>query len=122
MLGTYGIPLEKAKDIFSLGKLAYTGKFKDKYGNEKEISEEDADVLKILIGPLFAVSVLGVASPDVSSLVRKTVKLSTSKKKMSKEALKEADPDLYNELYGEGSEYYESEKIKKEMKKEMKQD
>jgi hypothetical protein len=121
ILGTYGIPLEKAKDIFSLGKLAYTGKFKDKYGNEKEISDEDADVLKILIGPLFAVSVLGIASPDVSSLVRKTVKLSTSKKKLSKEEIKEIDPDLYNDLYGKGSKYYENEKLKEEMKEELKQ-
>jgi hypothetical protein len=74
-LGVYGIVPERAGQIWDLGKLSYTRKFKDNYGKEKEISQEDADALKVLIGPYIASSVTGVLAPDVSSLVRKSIKI-----------------------------------------------
>jgi hypothetical protein len=58
----------------------------------------------------------------MSAVVRRMVKMAKQRNNISKEELKEADPDLYNELYGKGSENYEAEKIKKETKKEFNQD
>jgi hypothetical protein len=74
-LGVYGIVPERAGQLWDLGKLAYTRKFKDNYGREKEISQKDADALKVLIGPYLAASVTGVLAPDISSLVRKSIKI-----------------------------------------------
>jgi len=75
-LGVYGIVPERAGQMFDLIKLAYGKKYTDDYGKQKEISEEDADALKVLIGPYLAASVTGVLAPDVSSLVRKSIKIS----------------------------------------------
>ena len=81
IFGTYGIPIERAKDLYQLGKLAYSRKFTDKYGNEKEISEEDANNLKTLIGPLFAASAIGAFSPDVNAITRRAKKMAENKSK-----------------------------------------
>ena len=100
MLGTYGIPITKAKEIYDLGRLAYTKKYKDKYGNEKKISQENADKLKIFIGPLMAVTVVGAFSPDISTITRKAIKMSQKKGGISKEELKKKDPEMYRIIYG----------------------
>ena len=98
-LGTYGIPLQKAKDIYSLGRLAYTKKYTDKYGNKKEINQKQADKLKILIAPLFAASVLGVGSPDATSIVNKAVKMAKKRKtQVDMEELKKTNPRMYKIL------------------------
>ena len=89
MFGTYGIPIERAKDLYQLGKLAYSRNFTDKYGNKKEISEEDADNLKTLIGPLFAASAIGAFSPDVNAITRRA-------KKMAEKGAKSADEETKN--------------------------
>lgn len=119
MLGTYGISLQKAKDIYSLGRLAYTKKYKDNYGKEKEISDEQASRLKKLIGPLFVASVFGVGSPDMTSIVNKSVKMSKKgESEINKKLLKEKSPETYERMYGEGSARYEIEQRKREIKKE----
>jgi len=102
MLGTYGIPITKAKEIYDLGKLAYTREYKDKYGNKKKISEKDAENLKVFIGPLIAVSVVGAFSPDISAITRKAIKMSQTKKTgISKEELKKKNPEMYKRIYGD---------------------
>jgi hypothetical protein len=75
VFGTLGIPVEKAKDIIMLGKLAYSRKYTDKYGNKKEISQENADKLKTLIAPLIVFTLVGFASPDMSAVVRRSKKI-----------------------------------------------
>jgi hypothetical protein len=116
-LGVYGIVPERAGIIYDLSKLAYTRKFKDNYGTEKEISQEDADALKVLIGPYIAASVTGVLAPDVSSLVRKSVKIAEKGAKSTKEPImSEGDVDD-NEK--ELSQDQEIEKAIKEMEKEL---
>jgi hypothetical protein len=75
VFGTLGIPVEKAKDIIILGKLAYSRKYTDKYGNKKEISQENADKLKTLIAPLIVFTLVGFASPDMSAVVRRSKKI-----------------------------------------------
>lgn len=121
VLGTYGIPLQKAKDIYSLGRLAYTGKYKDNYGKEQNITEGQADQLKKLIGPLFAASVIGVASPDMTQIVNKSIKAAKKNSApIDKKALKQRNPEKYEELFGEGSRSYEIEQRQKERDKEIK--
>ena len=75
VFGTLGIPIEKTKDIIMLGKLAYTKKYTDKYGNKKEISQDDADKLKTLIAPLIVFTSVGFGSPDMSAIVRRSKKI-----------------------------------------------
>lgn len=102
MLGTYGIPIEKAKEIYDLGKLAYGRKYKDKFGNEKKISQVNADKLKVFIAPLIAVTAIGAFSPDVSAITRKAIKMSQKKGGgISKEELKKKDPEMYKIIYGD---------------------
>jgi hypothetical protein len=93
--GTYGIPLEKAKDLYLLGRLAYTNKYTDSYGNKKEISQNKADKLKLLIAPLFVSSVIGVGSPDMTSIVKKSIKMSKNEDGMDMEESKKTDPEMY---------------------------
>jgi len=101
MLGTYGIPVEKAKEIYDLGKLAYGRKYKDKFGNKKKISQVNADKLKVFIAPLIAVTAIGAFSPDVSAITRKAIKMSQKKGGgISKEELKKKDPEMYKIIYG----------------------
>lgn len=99
ILGTYGIPFQRAKEIYDLGSLAYTAKYKDKYGKEKEISEQNADELKKILPVLFTSSLTGIASPDVASLSRNAVKLAKSpEKKINMELLKRTSPDMYERI------------------------
>jgi hypothetical protein len=101
IFGSYGIPFQKAKDIYDLGKLAYSRKYKDKYGNEKEISEENANKLKIFIGPLMAVTIAGAFNADISAIKRKAVKIAQKGGGgISKEELKKSDPKMYKIMYG----------------------
>lgn len=118
MFGIYGIVPEKASQIYDLGKLAYTRKFKDNYGNEKEISQEDADALKLLIGPFLASSVTGVIAPDVSSIVRKSVKMAQKEGKSTKETVAEFG-DEGEEDMKELSPEQEINKAMKEMEQEL---
>ena len=101
ILGVYGILPERAGQVWDLGKLAYSRKFKDNYGTEKEISQEDADALKVLIGPYIASLVTGVLAPDVSSLVRKSAKIAEKRAKSIKEpvtVLQEEGAEVEKEL------------------------
>jgi hypothetical protein len=119
VLGTYGIPLQKARDVYSLGRLAYTGKYKDNYGKEKEISQEQADKLKQLIGPLFAASVVGVGSPDMTSIVNKSVKIAKkSDNKINMKLLKEKRPEVYERIKSRTSNS-RLEKRKEQIKKRL---
>lgn len=122
ILGTYGIAPQRAKEIFELGQLAYTGKYKDKYGKEKEISQQDADELKKMIPILFTSSVTGIASPDVASISRSAVKIAKKRdNSIDKEFLKKRNPEKYEELFGKNSKNYEIEQLQKEREKEAKE-
>lgn len=85
ILGTYGIPIQRVNEIFELGELAYTKKYIDDYGNKKEISDKDAEALKIMITPLIASSV--VIGPDVANVARRMVKMAKQGKVISQEEL-----------------------------------
>lgn len=129
ILGTYGIAPQRAKEIFELGKLAYTEKYKDKYGKEKEISSEDANALKNMVPILIASSVTGFASPDVSSISKGAIRVAKQKEQSidpnlgiysSKKEMKEKDPRLYKRTFGKGSLYYRQKKRESKIKKREK--
>lgn len=96
--GTYGIPIERAKEIFELGKLAYTREYEDKYGNKKKITEKNADRLKPLVGVAFASSVFRLANPDITSVIRKSIKLAKKNNSLYMENLKEKNPEKYKRI------------------------
>jgi hypothetical protein len=134
-LGTLGIAADRANQLIELTSLANTGEFTDDFGNTKKISGNDQDVLKNMIG-LAALVNIGLAPSEVNNVVRNTVKVAkrdaetTEKIKMrtllqgyeSKGDMKRYDPKLYEETFGPGSDYYESTKEEREMKKEEKEE
>ena len=129
ILGTYGIPAQRAKEIFELGKLAYTAKYEDRYGKEKEISRRKADELKKLIPIMIATSVTGIASPDAASISRNAIRQAKVKKEVkdpdlgdykNKTEMKEKNPRLYKRTFGKGSLNYKEKKREEKLEKRRK--
>lgn len=134
-LGTLGIASDRLSQLIELVKLSQTGKFTDDYGNEKEISDEDKEALKGMIG-LSVLSNIGLAPTEVATIVRNSIKYAKQAKKTKNSSENEADkppygltmsqykryfPEEYEKKYGEGSLYYEKSKLKNEIS-EQKED
>lgn len=101
--GTLGISIDRLGKLWTLGNLAFTGKYKDDYGKEKEISEEDRMALVPLV-PLSLATDLGLAPTEINSAINYAVKF--SKKGgggIDREKLKKTNPRLYEKMYGENS-------------------
>lgn len=79
--GIFGIPVERALQLWELSKLTTTGKYTDNYGKEKTISDKNQDELKKLI-PFAMLTNLGLAPSEVNTVVRYAIK--DSKKKAPK--------------------------------------
>lgn len=134
-LGMFGIAAQRASQTIELINLYVIGNYKDNYGKIKEISEDDKDNLGKLIGPSI-LSSIGIFPPEVSSVIRKAIRLAKKKQsKPKKQAnqllidletgveydnktdLERYNPELYEKNFGEGSEWYESTKEEREAKK-----
>ena len=115
-LGLFGIALDRAKQLGDLVYLSQTGKFKDDYGNDKWISEQDQSTLAKLIGPAVLTN-LGLAPSEVSSVIRMAIsnakKSSSTKEGGKTEEDIEMDDNKESELEVKKSEEQEnrSEKI-----------
>jgi hypothetical protein len=72
-LGSFGIAIDRAGQLYDLGVLAKTGKFKDDYGKDKWISVDDQKALSYLIAPSL-MSALGLAPSEVNTVVRYSIK------------------------------------------------
>jgi hypothetical protein len=74
-LGMYGISIDKALGIHENIILALTGKYKDKYGNDKFISEGDRDLLKWSIVPSIILN-MGIlpGAPEWNNILGKITK------------------------------------------------
>jgi hypothetical protein len=74
-MGMYGIAIDKALAIAENVNMARTGKFTDKYGNEKFISEEGQEVLKWSIVPSVILN-LGLlpGAPEFNNIMGKVKK------------------------------------------------
>ena len=73
--GTLGISAQVFSDIPQYEKLVYDGKFKDKGGREKQISDEDLETLRALRLP-FYLNQAGVLPREVSYAIKKAIKVS----------------------------------------------
>jgi hypothetical protein len=114
-LGTLGISLDRANQLFDLSKLAYDGGFKDDFGKQKYISQQDQDGLLGLI-PFAVMSDVGLAPNEVNSVVRYA--MSDAKKHSSTKEGGKTDEDLSNEE--ENKTMKEDRGVKKESDKERK--
>jgi hypothetical protein len=84
-LGAYGIPFQRAGELYDVIKLGTTGKYKDEYGKEKQISEEDQQIISTLI-PFSAGTLFGVMPSEVATITRDMVKFSKKKSTSDEEA------------------------------------
>ena len=136
-LGVFGIGLGKAENLAEIIKLSATGRFKDEYGRDKYISEDDREALKV-IGAISLISNFGLAPAEVNTIAKNAVKYAekNASTKTPEEVrgkslmlhgydnakeMKRYDPDLYDKTFGKDSPLYESEKKFKELKKEQRQ-
>jgi hypothetical protein len=132
-LGSFGISTERIMQIVDLVGLSINGKFKDDYGNEKQLSEEDMDVMKNMLG-LAVLSTVGLAPAEVNTVVRNSIKFAKKNAKtekqvqaekfsppngLTKEQFKRYFPEEYEEMYGEGSMYYKMTQPEREKKKKI---
>ena len=133
-LGLLGITASRVNQLYEAIKLSSGGSYEDNYGRERYLSEEDRNALRMLI-PISIISNIGLTPSEVNSIVRSSIEdakrnASTKKEKkeetpmgLNKEDLKRYYPDIYKEYYGEGTEYYEEQKLKREadsLEREMK--
>jgi hypothetical protein len=135
-LGMYGIAPDRAMQFFGMIKLWATGKYKDDFNKEHEISEKDRKALGVLLGPAFLTNI-GILPPEVAGAIRGSIKMAKKKQtsrdeKLAKEDrelgkellqgyenredMKRYDPKLYEETFGEGSDWYENHLDQKEAK------
>lgn len=73
--GTLGISAQVFSEIPQYEKLVYDGKFTDKGGREKQISDEDLETLRALRLP-FYLNQAGILPREVSYAIKKAVKVS----------------------------------------------
>jgi hypothetical protein len=119
-LGMFGITIGRSSEIYETIGLALTGKYKDNFGRTKQISEDKRSSLSTLIGPMLVSNITGVASPEVSSIVRNSVRYAKkSPKPIDKELLKKNSPEEYEKMYGKGGTMYKIEERKKEIEKRL---
>jgi len=130
--GKLGIPLKRAFEIKDGAELVLTGKFKDKYGNVKYITDQDREILLygVLGGAFVNVFGLGVG-PEYNNTYNKIVKQAKrdaqtekqiEKKIMlgdweTKEDMKRYAPEEYEKKFVKGGVYYEESKSDSEEKK-----
>jgi hypothetical protein len=135
-LGMYGIAPDRAMQFFGMVKLWATGKYKDDFNKEHEISEKDRKALGVLLGPAFLTNI-GILPPEVASAIRGSIKMAKRKQTSrderlakedralgkellqgyeNREDMKRYDPKLYEETFGESSDWYENHIDQKEAK------
>jgi hypothetical protein len=135
-LGTLGISASRAKLLYDLSVLSYTGKYKDSFGNEREISEKDRETLKAMVGVSLLTNV-GLAPAEANTIATNAMKYAKQSKKKSnknKETEKELlqgydnrtdmkryNPELYEQTFGKGSPTYEIDKMMKDIEKQEKE-
>ena len=84
LLGAYGIPIQRAEELYDAIKLGTTGTYTDEFGKEKQITEEDQKIISELI-PLSVGTVLGLMPSDVATGVRDIIKFSKRKQTTDEE-------------------------------------
>ena len=121
-LGMFGITVGRASEIYETVSLATTGKYKDNFGRTKEISEDKKARLSALIGPMLVSNITGIASPEISGIMRNSVRYAKKEPKaVDKELLKESDPEAYEKMYGKKGKLNEINQRKKGIEDRLKE-
>ena len=143
-IGLFGFAAQRVVQTGELVWMSSVGSYRDTYGKKKYVSDNDKEVLRLLIGPAILTN-LGLAPSEMNSVVRAS--MSAAKKNSStkeggstsgkdyeskmldimeedllegyenKTELKRYNPRLYEQNFGERSEYYQLTKEKREEKK-----
>ena len=96
--GMLGISLDKAYNFYQDAKLAYTGKFKDDWGNEKFISSDYQELLQKMLLVRLATDSGILPSPEAGTVARNIVKMAKSNARTAKQLQKEDAYNGYNTL------------------------
>jgi len=145
-LGLFGFAAQR---VFQTGELIWmssVGSYRDSYGKKKYVSDDDKETLRLLIGPAILTNV-GLAPSEMNSVIRAS--MSAAKKNSStkeggsssgkdyesqmldimeedllegyenKTELKRYNPRLYEQNFGERSEYYQLTKEKRAEQKKI---
>jgi hypothetical protein len=147
-LGLFGFAAQRVVQTGELVWLSSVGNYRDSFGKKKYISSDDQDALRLLIGPALLTNV-GLAPSEMNSVVRAS--MSAAKKNSStkeggaagkdyesemidrieedlldgyenKSEMKRYNPRLYEQNFGEGSEYYELTKEKRAEQKKAREE
>ncbi len=147
-LGLFGFAAQRVVQTGELVWLSSVGNYRDSFGKKKYISSDDQDALRLLIGPALLTNV-GLAPSEMNSVVRAS--MSAAKKNSStkeggaagkdyesemidrieedllegyenKSEMKRYNPRLYEQNFGERSEYYELTKEKREEQKKAREE
>jgi hypothetical protein len=139
-IGLFGFAAQRVAQTVELVWMSSVGSYRDSYGKKKYVSDDDKEALRLLIGPAILTNV-GLAPSEMNSVVRAS--MSAAKKNSStkeggstsgkdyesqmldimeedllegyenKSEMKRYNPRLYEQNFGEGSEYYELTKEKR---------
>jgi hypothetical protein len=139
-IGLFGFAAQRVAQTSELVWMSSVGSYRDNYGKKKYVSDDDKEALRLLIGPAILTNV-GLAPSEMNSVVRAS--MSAAKKNSStkeggstsgkdyesqmldimeedllegyenKSEMKRYNPRLYEQNFGERSEYYELTKEKR---------
>lgn len=139
-IGLFGFAAQRVAQTGELVWMSSVGSYRDSYGKKKYVSDDDKEALRLLIGPAILTNV-GLAPSEMNSVVRAS--MSAAKKNSStkeggstsgkdyesqmldimeedllegyenKTELKRYNPRLYEQNFGERSEYYQLTKEKR---------
>jgi hypothetical protein len=139
-IGLFGFAAQRVAQTGELVWMSSVGSYRDSYGKKKYVSDDDKETLRLLIGPAILTNI-GLAPSEMNSVVRAS--MSAAKKNSStkeggstsgkdyesrmidrmeedllegyenKSDMKRYNPRLYEQNFGEGSEYYELTKEKR---------
>jgi hypothetical protein len=148
-IGLFGFAAQRVVQTGELVWLSTVGHYRDSFGKKKYVSDDDKEALRLLIGPALLTN-MGLAPSEMNSVVRAS--MSAAKKNSStkeggsasgkdyesqmldimeedllegyenKTDMKRYNPTLYEQNFGEGSEYYELTKEKREEQKMLEEE
>jgi hypothetical protein len=78
-MGMYGIAPDRLAQLYDLIVMSVSGKYKDDFGKEQEISDDSKEALAFLIGPAI-LSNFGLGTAEIASVIRNSVKMAKKKK------------------------------------------
>ena len=145
-IGLFGFAAQRVAQTGELVWMSSVGSYRDSYGKKKYVSDDDKDALRLLIGPAILTNV-GLAPSEMNSVIRAS--MSAAKKNSStkeggstsgkdyesqmldimeedllegyenKTELKRYNPRLFEQNFGERSEYYQLTKEKRAEQKKL---